>query len=287
MANTQCAGSNSNLSNKKCSTDYGQLVNIWIDPTDTGLSVTTAALVTNWDTKKNYDTDERTFIFPFPDDVIMEPNDPQFAESNLPGTKYVRDGQLTIQLHYEKISKCALRKLKTFHNQTWYAYGITINEDIIASSNDAGTTLVPNKCKIFVNERLAENKDDSNKCIVRVVFQETEDLWDYVVTPTDFDPTSYEGIVDFDMTQYGTLSAIAFYVDFTRDCDDTELTPEFVAADFTTSAGSITSIVWVGNRATFSGTTFASGVVLTHDGQPDATTAGYEASAALTLASSV
>jgi hypothetical protein len=285
MSVSNCGTSAGNISSKVCNIDYGQIETFWLDQAGSGISVANAKVQSNWTDKINADDDERMLILPRPDNIVAELDDDVFGESNLPGTRFVREGEQRFFMHYEKLSNCRMEKLRSLHNKTFYAYLVTINGDIFADG-DGGTTLIPVECKVFVKRlKWSENKDDANKTIVGIYMQKTEDIWNQEIDSSDMDFTAnnLEGIIDFDMTEV-SASATSLVIDFTRDCDDTEITPEFVIADFSIAGdGSLDSVSWSGNRLTFETTGLANDDVVTFKDQPDATTTGYEQTASLTV----
>ena len=84
-----------------CKQESGQIVKLFLDPDNTGITLSNALVESNWTTKINSEDTDRMFIIPFPDDVVVDDQEPQFEDNSLEGQDFIHSGELKYQFIYK------------------------------------------------------------------------------------------------------------------------------------------------------------------------------------------
>ena len=226
-----CVNSLNNINKSQCEAIYGQIIGMWIDQSDSGVTLENALLQATWTTKKRATGTSRMFVM-FPDDVhevTRTKEEPVYAEGNTKDRRKVRDGQLTMQFKYVNLTFCAMDRLKSFDGFSGYAYFLTKNEAIIAGGTS--TQLKPVGVNIYVNEPVPpENSDDLWSIVIDVTIVPFSGYFKKAVLPFDQEtnpwrPTQLTGITDVELSSVtGDVSDKIINFFAKSVCDEIEIT---------------------------------------------------------------
>lgn len=230
MSVLNCVSSLKNISKTQCEALIGQIVGLWLDQSETGVSLTNALLQATWTTKIRATSTDRMYVL-YPDtvhNVIRNKEEALFVEGNTKDRRKVRDGKLTFQFEFVNLSFCLMNRLKSFDGFAGFAYFITKNEAIIGSGSS--TQLQPVEINMYVNEPVPpETSDDLWKITVDITVVPESGYFRYSVLPYEqttgaWRPSTVQGITGVELSSITadiSDKVIHFYAKSV--CDDTEI----------------------------------------------------------------
>jgi len=223
---SNCVTDISNLSKTLCKGGYGQILGLWLDQTNTGVSFADALLEATWTAKVQAAKTSRMYILnpQKPDMVDRTQAESVFKEGNTGRRNKIRDGYLDLSIHYEDMTDCQMENLKTLNGvDDLYAYVLTSKGFILGGKT--ATNLIPVPVEIFVGEPIpAENNDGAWDLIIDVRFVQTIGNFGKAIEPVLFTALNVNGLIDIELTLIsGDASYEIIFFSAKKACDETEI----------------------------------------------------------------
>ena len=290
MAIKTCGGSLLNYNSvHQCRETIGAINGLAFTHNSNPLTLATSAVLSNWITEINKDRADRMFILRNIDDAEVKMADPIYKEGNLTPRVFISNGDTDLNFHFYNRSLEIFNDLQAYQNITAYAYLFSENGGIIGYND--GTNFKPIPVYITVSAaKPPATKNDPWMCTISLRFAQKINNMTWVIDPSvqtsPWSISDIEGIQDVKLTQISCSSTV-LVVDVTGYHDNSQVVG-LVAGDFQiqSTAGvsrTISTVTYVNNRYTVTGTGFTSTDLAKTKDQPNATTKGIETRDALAL----
>ncbi len=289
MSAQNCATNLGNNSKTNCTLSAGQVVGMWLDELETGVSFANAELQDTWTTKINATRGSRMFVLTpnMPDDATRNVEESVIRVGSTGKRRKARNGKADYVFGFGEPTDCQIAYLKSFDGAKGYAYFITKNEMIKAGDN--GTNLIPQEVEIYVDEVMSpESEDEIWMLNVRVFITPTSDYFTKTIAPYNatipWRVTQIDGIKDVTLdvvsSSAGSTNVV---VDVVGTCDQEEIIDLVTPADFiieNVSTGALivpTVLARVGNTYTLTASVVvATDYYIYRKTADEATDKGYE-----------
>lgn len=252
----------SNISKSQCYKDYGQVVGVWLDRDDTGVTLANALLEATWTAKIKAAQDTRMYVLnpKRPHEVTRNVAEPVIATGNTGDRIQIRSGNADYTFTWAGLSLEKAAEIKSLNGGTFYTYFLTSKEWILGGGTS--TQLEPVECQIFVSEyKTAETQDTPGTLSVNLFIVPTEDYFVNAVAPNQQDsgnwkPSQVNGIRNVVLTVISSDVSDKTVIFDVNDTDGNEVSTIVTYSNFLvelTSTGAdatLVSISNVGNRYT-------------------------------------
>lgn len=243
---TNCTVDLNNLSKTLCEANYGQIKQLWLDQSQTGLTFANAMLEAQWTAKIYATAASRMFVLNPTEAIQIDATTAEatFKEGNTGKRKKIRNGYLDIMFRYDGLTVCQMNKLQELDGLNLYAYVITEKNVIIGGTTS--TNIIPVPVEIFVSDAIppVDNNDDWG-INVYVRFTNTSGNFGKAIEPTAFNPKDLDGIINVEITFVSSdVSDKKVIFTVVRECDGTEV------SDLTTATDVVVTLVSTGAALT-------------------------------------
>jgi len=232
----KCTTGLNNLSKTQCEASYGQILALWLDTIDDGITLANALAETNWASKIYATAAERMFVLnPGANaEITREQAEAVFKEYNTGSRKKIRNGYLDLTFAYDGLTFCQAEKLKDLNGLRLYAYALTSGGYIVAGGD--AITLKPVPVELFVGEPIPPENNDSDWTVnIYVRYTNTHGNFKNAVNPVDdgdFTPLNVDGIINI---EFGSINAditdSEVITTITTECDGAEVDDLTTASD--------------------------------------------------------
>lgn len=199
---SNCVTDIDNLSKALCKGGYGQILALWLDQVNTGVSFADAIVQATWTAKIQAAKTTRMYILnpQKPLNVDRKQEEAKFIDGNTGKRPKLRDGYLDLSIHYEDMTTEQMDTYKTLDgSDDLYAYVLTSKGYILGGKT--ATNLIPVPVEISVGEPIpSENNDGYWDFVIDVRFVNTTGNFGKAILPTAFNPLQEEGIIDIELT---------------------------------------------------------------------------------------
>ena len=275
-----------NISRADCKAKYGQIIGVFLESDNTGMTFANSLLEATWTAKINAAIGSRLYIpslNSMPSDAVRNVEEPVFKTGNTGKKIKSRDGKVDYKFTFDLVTLEQAERINSLDSFRGYAYFVAKNGVIIGSKTS--TNLIPVEVDVFTSEIMSpENEDGFWSIDVYVNIVPTSGYFTKAIIPTAFNPLDFQGIKDIDVTVISSSAASKTVVfDVVTTQDGTPVSDLATATDFRVALASSdvavtsNSITNVGNRYTLvlSAATVAAYTIKLIN-QPSMTVKGYE-----------
>jgi hypothetical protein len=275
-----------NLSPKQCEDQHGKIVGFGLSEVNTLDTIANLKLLTNMIALINADRSTRLFITPKDiSDMIVEVTDPQ-RERSAYGIPYESSkGYMQFSPMWNNYPIEFVHEAKSWNGKGMYAIAFTDKGKILVKSLN-GLDAIGAPVTVFVNETKYKTGENAQTWGLSIWFKEEGQVFNKVITPSDYESDEINGIVDLIATTTSgseTLTGLTtgFTIELYNKLGMVENTSVATSGDIIVRSplGVVETYTMTksGYRYTFTPTsTFSVGACTIEMLQPTAQTAGYE-----------